>query len=224
MQLLMFSSEEPPASPSASQDFAKDLLTQGAISPSPTLRSLNAIAPSGWYGRTSPASYPTAQALSETSSMDWQNSGMGGPTGFLTLSISDWPSDGSACSLSEVLEGGPVPQRYFLSARACRGILRRVAKRGKVLPPLLQAALEATAKGMEPSEQTAAIQGGGSEMLIAATLSSGSHPGSNAPGRRREDDVNIVAGTIGSSHGNVRADEAWTDRLVTMTLNARGGG
>jgi site-specific DNA-cytosine methylase len=45
--------------------------------------------------------------------------------------ISAWPNDASVCSLSSVLETGPIPQRYYLSARACAGILRRAEKRGK---------------------------------------------------------------------------------------------
>lgn len=45
-------------------------------------------------------------------------------------------------NLSQVLETGPVHPRYFLSAKACEGILRRAAKRGKDLPPALKDALE----------------------------------------------------------------------------------
>ena len=75
----------------------------------------------------------------------WANSGMGSPTECLMLSISDWPSDASVCSLSATLETGAVPQRYYLSRRACAGILRRAKKRGKELPPPLQAALQAVA-------------------------------------------------------------------------------
>jgi DNA (cytosine-5)-methyltransferase 1 len=48
-------------------------------------------------------------------------------------------------SLSDVLETGEVPQRYFLSAKACQGILRRAEKRGKALPEALRDALLATA-------------------------------------------------------------------------------
>jgi hypothetical protein len=78
---------------------------------------------------------------------------MGSPTGFLTLSTSEWNhtlapslSDDGACSLSDILEApGSVPRRYFLSARACRGILRRAEKRGRELPKGLRVALEAVA-------------------------------------------------------------------------------
>jgi hypothetical protein len=155
MQLSMFSSEEPPARPSQSQALERALLTHAATSRSPILPSLQSIAPSGWSGKTSPASYPTAQALSDPSSVDWQSSGMGGPTEFLTLNTSAWHSGGAACSLSEVLEAGPVPQRFFLSARACSGILRRAGKRGKDLPPPLRHALEAVA---------------GSELILSVTV------------------------------------------------------
>jgi hypothetical protein len=71
---------------------------------------------------------------------------MGSPTEFLTLSTSDWPSDAAVCSLSDVLEAtGDVPPRFYLSARACAGILRRAALRQKVLPAMLRSALQAVA-------------------------------------------------------------------------------
>jgi hypothetical protein len=62
-------------------------------------------------------------------------------TGLDRLSLND---DG-VCSLSDILETGDVPQRYYLSAKACKGILRRADKRGKELPPQLARALQAVA-------------------------------------------------------------------------------
>jgi hypothetical protein len=35
-----------------------------------------------------------------------------------------------------------VPGKYYLSAKACEGILRRAERRGKELPPMLKEALE----------------------------------------------------------------------------------
>lgn len=60
---------------------------------------------------------------------------------------SEWPNGASVCSLSEVLErpGQNGLAKYCLSPTACNGILRRAEKRGKSLPPELQAALEAQA-------------------------------------------------------------------------------
>jgi len=102
--------------------------------------------PYGWCGRTSPASCrSTTDGRLEPSSGCWSNSGMGSPTEFLTLNILEYPSDGAASSLSDILETGELPQRYYLSGTACRGILRRAEKRGKELPEALKSALLAVA-------------------------------------------------------------------------------
>jgi len=66
---------------------------------------------------------------------------MGGPTESLTLNGSEWPKGAVVCSLSDVLETAAVPQRFFLSAKACAGILRRAERRGKKLPAMLEDAL-----------------------------------------------------------------------------------
>ena len=146
MSQLTFFAEEPPASLSVSQDSEKDWMTRVATSCLPLVPLLQSIAPNGWFGRTSPASCPaTEDAILEPSSGCWANSGMGSPTGFWTLSTSEWPKDAAVCSLSDVLEAGEVPQRFFLSATACKGILRRADKRGKALPEALKSALQAGA-------------------------------------------------------------------------------
>ena len=51
----------------------------------------------------------------------------------------------SVVSLSAILEQGILPQRFFLSAKACAGILRRAARRGKELHTQLRLALQAVA-------------------------------------------------------------------------------
>ena len=79
------------------------------------------------------------------SSGRWQNAGMGSPTEFWTLSSSECPSAADACSLSDVLETGELPQRFYLSAKACAGILRRAETRGKTLPETLRLCLFAQA-------------------------------------------------------------------------------
>ena len=146
MQLSMFSSEELPASPSALQDLEKDWQIRVATSCLRTLQLLQNIGPAGWFGRTSPASFPvTEDEILPHCFEGWQNSGMGSPTEFLTLSTLEFPSGAVACSLSDILEAGNVPQRFFLSATACKGILRRAEKRGKDLPIQLHQALQAVA-------------------------------------------------------------------------------
>jgi len=63
------------------------------------------------------------------------------------LNTSEWPNDAVVCSLSSVLDPAQsIPSRFFLSSKACAGILRRAEKRGKELPPLLLEALTQVAK------------------------------------------------------------------------------
>jgi hypothetical protein len=136
MDLFTSLSGEPPARTSQSRDFARELLASEATSPSSFYGWLRDWSRVGSSGRTFPASCRrTEDGRLEPSSEGWQSSGMGSPTGFLTLSTSAWPSDGRACSLSDILETGDVPQRFFLSAKACKGILRRAGKRGKNCRP-----------------------------------------------------------------------------------------
>jgi hypothetical protein len=68
------------------------------------------------------------------------------------LNISESLNDVAASMLWQVLERGSIPQRYFLSAAACKGILRRAAARGKTLPIELKAALEAMIERSERSQ------------------------------------------------------------------------
>jgi hypothetical protein len=84
---------------------------------------------------------------------------MGSPTEFWTLSISEYPSDGVASSLLDILETGELPQRYYLSATACRGILRRAERRGKEVPGALKSALLAVASqiSLPPSIEDAGM-------------------------------------------------------------------
>lgn len=65
----------------------------------------------------------------------------------LMPNISEWPNDAAVCSLSQVLVRGLIPPQYYLSAKACAGILRRAEKRGKALPAMLQRALKETVRG-----------------------------------------------------------------------------
>ena len=124
----------------------QDWMTRVATSPSSLLDLLIGSGPLGWCGRTSPAfCRSTEDGRLEPSSECWSSAGMGSPSEFLTLSISEYPNDAVASSLSDVLETGELPQRYYLSGTACRGILRRAEKRGKILPPPLAHALMAVA-------------------------------------------------------------------------------
>ena len=132
MDQLTFLSEELPAKASPSRASAKGLMTPEAISCLHFLQSLNVTGLDGLSGKMSPVScHPTGDGILEPSSQRWGSWGTGGPLGSWTHNGSEWPKDVDVCSLSDVLETRPVPQRFFLSPKACAGILRRLTSKGK---------------------------------------------------------------------------------------------
>lgn len=58
-----------------------------------------------------------------------------------TRNTGESPREENASTLSQILQVG-VPERYYLSPKACLGILRRASVRGKELPEVLRIALE----------------------------------------------------------------------------------
>lgn len=58
-----------------------------------------------------------------------------------TRVFGEYPNVAEESGLSQISEEN-VPQKYFLSARACAGVLRRAEKRGKKLPEILEIALK----------------------------------------------------------------------------------
>lgn len=87
----------------------------------------------GSSGRMSPELSPlTEDGTSGRSSGRWTNAGIISRGACLTLSFSEHRNDAVESSLSGILETGAIPQRYFLSAKACEGILRRDGVRGKI--------------------------------------------------------------------------------------------
>jgi hypothetical protein len=75
--------------------------------------------------------------------------------GCLTPNITESPSVAVESFLSQALEPD-APAKYSLSKKACEGILRRAAKRGKELPPMLKDALEAQTKEAQTRHALAA--------------------------------------------------------------------
>ena len=151
---LSFWSEAPLANPSVSQGFEEDWLTRVATWPSDSSSLLQSCSPNGSFGKTCRASSVAAKdGTLEPSSGRWGKSGMGSPTEFLTLNGLESPSAAVVCSLSATLEIGDVPQRYYLSAKACSGILRRAERRGKMLPEALATALHAASQPERPSDR-----------------------------------------------------------------------
>lgn len=59
----------------------------------------------------------------------------------MTRNVGECPSAENESTLWQILQAN-APEKYSLSAKACRGILRRAEKRGKELPRMLREALE----------------------------------------------------------------------------------
>ncbi|CRM19850.1 hypothetical protein [Pseudomonas sp. 31 R 17] len=164
-----------PCQASRSPVCAKASPTRAAPSPSNTWSlqmQLNMFAPASESppasssGRTSPASSATkgtpsdaflARLLGKTESCSLQ--GKNGRTlvvcmdpkeqsrgGSWTPNISALPNGAVVCSLSQVLVTDLIPPRYFLSEKACAGILRRGEARRRTLPEQLLSALRSSAE------------------------------------------------------------------------------
>ncbi|NTZ60063.1 hypothetical protein G6L24_07030 [Agrobacterium tumefaciens] len=67
------------------------------------------------------------------------------------INVEEWPNDASVQSLKNVLQpDSEVGRRFFLSPKACSGILRRAEKRGCELPQKFKEAAERVASLTDP--------------------------------------------------------------------------
>jgi site-specific DNA-cytosine methylase len=94
-----------------------------------------------------------------------------------TLNTGESPKDAVESSLSQILEDNPHP-KYFLSAKACQGILRRAEKRGKELPLMLKEALERQSQSTATAKIVDSSSLGGVVPTIPAKAGTG---GNNGP-------------------------------------------
>ena len=144
---LTFWSEAPPVKVSPSLALEKEWTTTVVTSPSSFAELLTRSSPVGSFGKMCQGFYPPA--TDETlvpSSGRWLKSGMISLGESLTLNTLEYHNAADECFLSDILVEEEVPQRYYLSARASQGILRRAEKRGKALPTMLEAALQRQAQ------------------------------------------------------------------------------
>ena len=57
------------------------------------------------------------------------------------LNIGESPNEEKESHLSWILQDN-VPEKYYLSAQACKGILNRASRRGKAMPEIMKIALK----------------------------------------------------------------------------------
>lgn len=84
----------------------------------------------------------TEDATSQSYSRRWTNSGMVSHGVCLTVKTSEFPNNAVASTLLPCIETREVPEKYFLSPNAAAGILRRVDRMGRNLPPSFRQSLE----------------------------------------------------------------------------------
>ena len=130
-----------------------------------------------------------------------------GPPG--RLNTSECPKGAVDASLSQILLD-TVPSRYYLSRRACLGILRRAGERGKPLPPQLEQALKLQAGTADDGALMAAANRQKQTFVAAFSANAGSRAGST--GYQEE-----VSPTLkGSQSGGMMP--------AVLCLNDQGGG
>ena len=138
-----------------------------------------------WHGRTCPAPSARECPRARTSGSFWRRSSALNAIPFQSLDltpgagnllgefywelISPWrggastlntgvsPRDAKESSLSQILQADP-PLKYYLSPKACLGILRRAFERGKELPKKLERALKIQAGLMRPDGQPTGLE------------------------------------------------------------------
>lgn len=127
------------------------------------------IRPDLWYGKMCREPSPAESGRARTSASSWKRSSELSAVPFMSLDLtpghgnllgeSYWelispyaggawtlntgvsPRGARESSLSQILQGAP-PTKYYLTPRACLGILRRAFERGKALPKKLERALK----------------------------------------------------------------------------------
>ena len=129
------------------------------------------------------------------------------PLGLWTLNTGALPREDRVCSLSQILEDSP-PRKYYLSQKACLGILRRARERGKPLPPQLEAALKAQA-GL--TVQLTPIQESETAGAFTAGFCAGAGPSAGSIGYQEEVAPTLKAGASGNMMPSV------------LCLNDQGG-
>ena len=138
-----------------------------------------------WHGRTCPVPSARERQRARTSESFWRRSSALNAIPFQSLDltpgagnllgefywelISPWrggastlntgvsPRDAKESSLSQILQADP-PLKYYLSPKACLGILRRAFERGKELPKKLERALKIQAGLMRPDGQPTGLE------------------------------------------------------------------
>ena len=141
--------------------------------------------------------------------------------GFLMPNIGEYPSAGVESSLWQVMEGN-APVKYYLSKKACEGIIRRAENRDKTLPKLLETALLyriATA-----DNETKANSSG--EYAPNDNNTNGIIPTYSPAGHKCEGESKTMYGLCSNSSNSMKSANPYSGIYkadTTRTLDSQGG-
>lgn len=157
----------------------------------------------------------------------WPGSGYAAGDRCWVRDVPEWREPVERASLAATLEAGPIPARFFLSARAYAGILRRADRRGRALPAALDAALRATAGVGSPGSCSRCCGSiGGRGPLCQACAFDGPAPSAEslAFGANRTSGPREEAGAL-SAHGGASGRlDFETETFVVGPIRAQGAG
>ncbi len=132
------------------------------------------------------------------------------------LNTGESPSAAAESSLSQILQDS-VPPKYYLSRNACRGILRRAAKRGKALPEKLKQALEIQA-GQAAGAETRII----GQPVLFAGFSAGAGASAGGIGYSEKAAPTLKASASGNSMPTVLCLCDQGGKAITCAENLSG--
>ena len=142
--------------------------------------------------------------------MEW--GGIGALHGVYSMhSFGECPSAAVESHLSQILEDSPR-QKYYLSEKACQGILRRAERRGKELPPVLKKALLEMIKFWQ-------TQGGGA---VTLKIRSGCEGGAEIRTDDKAPTLTAAAGMSGNNQPVICIQGNCIDRADTAGCNGKG--
>lgn len=133
---------------------------------------------------------------------------------YTTRNFGECPNEENVSLLSQILEAKPS-EKYFLSAKACRGILDRANRKGKSLPIKLEEALIKQA-GLSHSLSEPGKTGGVKEYLFSENEPLHSQPSTIKASCNTEDATAFVAG------GHYRYKEDNKVGTLTTETSVRG--
>ena len=134
-------------------------------------------------------------------------------------SFGESPKDGVESHLSQILQEN-VPPKYYLSALACKGILRRSTERGKQIPELLRMVLEKQSQSKTDAEK----MGGAKESSYNMTEQGQSQPSTTKRSSLKDSGggQQLVFGIVAKNSNSMMSDNPYSGIYEADTARTVG--